>query len=203
MPINKFCSICNKAFKVPPSSSNQKYCSSACYGVAQRGRNICSVDGCGGYVLGWGFCNKHYLRYKRYGSPYAFKEKIAAPRKDNKKVFTTSCMYCGKTIVNPTYKRKYCSSRCSGLADRTPFILKKGYKKVLVPGHTRADKKGYVFEHIIIIEDKMKRQLCAGEVCHHLDGNKLNNAPENLMVFENNSFHLMYHHSQSDRHLLP
>lgn len=30
--------------------------------------NICSVDGCNGVVCGFGLCNKHYQRFKKYGT---------------------------------------------------------------------------------------------------------------------------------------
>lgn len=32
-------------------------------------RQVCSVDGCDDIVKGFGFCNKHYLRWKKNGSP--------------------------------------------------------------------------------------------------------------------------------------
>lgn len=33
-------------------------------------RNICSVDDCGLFVKGYGYCNKHYMRYRKYGDPH-------------------------------------------------------------------------------------------------------------------------------------
>ena len=193
MPIKKICSVCGKEFNVPPSSSNQKYCSSSCYGVAQQGRSICSIDGCENYVRGHGFCNRHYLRYKRYGDPLAFKERQKVPRSKNRKVATLTCLYCGDTIEKPTYKRKYCSDKCNGLANKKPFIIKKGYKKLLIHNHPRSDKKGYVFEHIIIAETILGRELNKDEVCHHIDGNKLNNSVNNIRVFNNNVEHIKFH----------
>lgn len=80
-----------------------------------------------------------------------------------------------------------------GKANTKPFIIKKGYKKLLIPLHPRSDKKGYVFEHIVILESALGRQLFDGEVTHHIDGNKLNNSPENLTSFFNNSVHIKHH----------
>lgn len=34
----------------------------------------CVVDSCEGKVVGWGYCQKHYVRVKKYGSPYAKKK---------------------------------------------------------------------------------------------------------------------------------
>ncbi|MEI6236164.1 MAG: HNH endonuclease signature motif containing protein [Planctomycetota bacterium] len=36
--------------------------------------------------------------------------------------------------------------------------------------------------HIIILEKKIGRKMMKGEVTHHIDGNKLNNNPDNLML---------------------
>jgi len=92
---------------------------------------------------------------------------------------------------------KYCSQKCYFKDKKKSFIIKKGYKKILIPDHPRADGKGYVFEHIIILEAKLGRPLKNGEVTHHIDENKLNNSPENLMAFESNPVHLRKCHNIS------
>ena len=53
-----------------------------------------------------------------------------------------------------------------------------------MPGHHRARGNGYVFEHIIVLEEKLGRRLVPKEQCHHIDGNKQNNDPENLMALD-------------------
>lgn len=67
------------------------------------------------------------------------------------------------------------------------------YRVKYKPDHPRADKNGYVLEHIIVAEQKIGRTLLPGEVVHHIDHNKRNNSPDNLMVFENCGQHTMYH----------
>lgn len=73
-------------------------------------------------------------------------------------------------------------------------ITKRGYRKVLQPFHHRADKKGYVYEHILIAEQIIGRMLNPKEVVHHIDRNKLNNVSENLHIFASHSEHLKEHH---------
>jgi hypothetical protein len=41
---------------------------------------------------------------------------------------------------------------------------------------------GERLEHQVIMEQKLGRPLSPGEVIHHIDGNKANNAPENLQL---------------------
>ncbi len=59
-------------------------------------------------------------------------------------------------------------------------------------------RKGYektygVHTHRVVMEQVLGRKLRAGEVVHHIDGNRRNNSPENLMVFESQAEHQRYH----------
>lgn len=44
------------------------------------------------------------------------------------------------------------------------------------------------------MSDIVGRSLKSGEVVHHVDENKDNNSPENLMLFSTNSDHVRFHH---------
>jgi len=73
-----------------------------------------------------------------------------------------------------------------------------GYILICIENHPRRDKRGYVREHILIMEQKLGRYLTAEEVVHHIDGNPSNNNPINLMLFPNQNEHASYHFKQNN-----
>lgn len=73
-----------------------------------------------------------------------------------------------------------------------------GYRCVYRPDHPRRHPNGYVYEHIIVAEEKIGRLLLPGEVVHHIDGQKQNNAPDNLDVLASQTEHLRLHKAQGD-----
>lgn len=52
--------------------------------------------------------------------------------------------------------------------------------------------------HRIVAEELLGRALRPGEVVHHIDGNKRNNTPENLMVFPSQREHARWHQAQRE-----
>lgn len=75
---------------------------------------------------------------------------------------------------------------------------KKGYRMVLCPGHHRADRRGYVLEHIYVWEKESGIPLPDNCCVHHLNGIKDDNRIENLSVMLQNA-HTVYHHTGAKR----
>ncbi len=68
-----------------------------------------------------------------------------------------------------------------------------GYIKIWTPDHPGADNKGYVMEHRLICERILGRILPASVVVHHINVIRDDNRPENLVVCQNNTYHLLLH----------
>jgi hypothetical protein len=57
-----------------------------------------------------------------------------------------------------------------------------GYVMIKVPGHPRASR-GWVREHVVVMEAALGRPLYSGEEVHHRNGVKDDNRPENLELW--------------------
>lgn len=101
------------------------------------------------------------------------------------------CDFCGKLFERPNChisEHNFCSKEC----------MSRWYSENIVGEHHpnwtggRQIQNGYVFlnvgggrrvqEHRIIAEQKIGRKLLPSEVVHHIDGDKTNNDPSNLVV---------------------
>lgn len=76
------------------------------------------------------------------------------------------------------------------------IVNKDGYILIHKPDHPRANSLGYVGEHVLVLETKMGRFLIRGETPHHIDGNRSNNHPDNLILFDKDKDHKIFHQRQ-------
>lgn len=110
------------------------------------------------------------------------------------------CNVCQQDFYVPQYRQdtaKYCSKRCLALGNpqnlekaqqNSPVMARaiamkgnstvKKYKQIMVNGKL-------VREHRWLMEQHLGRKLESWEHVHHIDGNHLNNAIENLIVLSN------------------
>jgi hypothetical protein len=73
------------------------------------------------------------------------------------------------------------------------MTLINGYRYFYDPQHPMANVAGIVYEHRAVMFEHLGRVLRSDECVHHIDGDKLNNDPANLVVWLS-QVHSMRHH---------
>lgn len=74
------------------------------------------------------------------------------------------------------------------------FISSDGYVMRYVGKSSDIGWQSYKKEHILIVEELLKRKLNGSEIIHHIDGDKLNNQVDNLYI-TNSTGHRVAHAS--------
>ena len=149
-------------------------------------------------------------KYSKDGLSYSCKEcknKTARQRKRKKAQFT--CASCGETKEVDYYKNRqrkteFCLN-CYSVNVQTgvrkcknkprSYISSDGYRMIKVIGeYDSGGKTLYKREHILVMEEYLGRKLETqrghmGEQVHHIDGDKLNNNINNLLLCNDTRHH--------------
>lgn len=122
------------------------------------------------------------------------------PISELKQYKKAKCYNCKENFFYDKYSStgKYCSMDCYRKKtfkgwEKGKKHSSQGYVLIKKPNHPSANSQGYVFEHRLVIERKLKRYLKDTEVIHHINENKEDNRPVNLKLFKNANEHIKYH----------
>lgn len=93
-----------------------------------------------------------------------------------------NCELCGANF-EPKKNRpgRYCSARCRNTGNSRASVERRA------SAQRGTGTKWYIkdhgtHQHRVVAAEMLGRSLASGEIVHHKDGNKKNNAPENLQV---------------------
>lgn len=100
------------------------------------------------------------------------------------------CPQCGSVFAtNRPQRQRFCSRLCAKRWNARHKVTFKGRLRTLrgyvllsLPDHPMATRDGYVFEHRVVMAEKLGRMLLPTEVVDHVNGIKDDNRPENLRV---------------------
>ena len=116
------------------------------------------------------------------------------------------CANCGSGFRNKPH-RKYCSTECrlEAMGKRNSSDPEEQRRRSLLGVEKRIEyhrnrasgnwyrRTGGRHEHRVVAEAVLDRQLQPGEVVHHEDQDRLNNYPDNLIVFPTQAAHALHH----------
>jgi len=119
--------------------------------------------------------------------------------KGRKDISLCICANCGKEFYKQNSKVRaskshYCNIECSNKRWGNPELNPKwkggrriycGYCAIYKPQHPYANKAGYVYEHRLVMEEKLGRYLFSEEKIHHINGIKDDNRIDNLELWTN------------------
>ena len=108
--------------------------------------------------------------------------------KTKKHLYHAKCKICGAEV-----ERVLCKLRNSKQCQHQKNHLLNNYVDLFLPQHHLTRSNGYVYEHLVMVEQILGRKLLPEEVVHHKDRNRSNNSPDNLMVFKTNADHSRFH----------
>lgn len=97
-------------------------------------------------------------------------------------------------------RRKFCLSKLqhrklNHLGYYTTNVDGNGYMRACFPFYLGMNNVKREREHRVIIEYYLGRPIGKKEVAHHINENKIDNRPQNLMLFASKSAHIRFHYN--------
>lgn len=195
--MKKICERCNSVFNIRPYREKiAKYCSRKCY----WGNKTTKKCDC---------CRKEFSVHegRKKEARFCSHKCYLKNRWGEGRIIIVNCNYCSTEFTKRISKnQKFCTKECqykwrseNMKGSNHPLYkgkvkagTKQNYWAIFSPHHPFSDSKGYVMEHRLVMEKKIKRFLSKNEIVHHINKDTVDNRIENLEILtksEHNRLH--------------
>lgn len=140
----------------------------------------CQVGGCSGKVAASGYCNRHYKRFLAHGDPNKGRVPNSTP---------CAAAACDRLARCAGYcNMHYSRLKRTGSLERR--LAPAGSWHLSVQGYMVGTRNGKtVLQHRWIVEQALGKPLPHNAEIHHLNGDKTDNRPCNLVVCPDKAYH--------------
>ena len=143
---------------------------------------VCRIPGCGKQHDARGYCSGHYQKWRVYGDPLVNKRERSTCSVPGCERLHAAKGYCATHYYRVQRTGTPGDAKIKSWSKDGRF-LSNGYVLVKISEpHPRASK-GWIREHILVMEGKVGRHLLPGENVHHINGVRDDNRPENLELW--------------------
>lgn len=147
---------------------------------------LCTVPNCLRERCRREYCGAHYQRLLKHGDPLKGGK---SPQPQGPTCIADGCL--AKAHSRGCCYKHYARLMKHGTTDlparepaeSTTWVSRAGYRIVYAPTHPMANSAGAVAEHRLVVADMIGRDLLAMENVHHINGDRLDNRPENLELW--------------------
>lgn len=134
---------------------------------------LCCVNECQLKIMARGHCKKHYQQWR-----ISQQDKCTIESCDNKQMSHRLCRkHYLRKLANGNPNTILINPKGSG------SINNNGYRMISKPDFVGSNSRGRILEHRFVMAQVVGRPLASNENVHHINGNKLDNRPENLELW--------------------